>query len=159
MTLSETARPPITQFDGPHRFLSNFAAVPGGVVALGMRAESTEHIYQAAKTLDPIERDEILAAPTPGIAKRMGLRVSLRPDWDHVRLGVMSALLEVKFDEPSLGALLLATGDAELVEGNHWHDVYYGRCHCPRHQGEGQNWLGRLLVLRRSQLRLLIPEA
>lgn len=159
MTLPGTTPLPITQFDGAHRFLSNFAAVPGGVDALGMRAETTEHVYQAAKTLDPIERAEILAAPTPGIAKRMGLRVSLRPDWDHVRLGVMSALLEMKFDEPSLGALLLATGDAGLVEGNHWHDVFYGRCSCPRHQGEGQNWLGRLLEVRRSQLQLLIPAA
>lgn len=159
MTLQKLARPPIMQFDGAHRFLSNFAAVPGGLAALGMTAETTEHIYQAAKTLDPHARAEILAAPTPGIAKRMGLRVSLRPDWDDIRLGLMSALLEAKFDDPSFGALLLATGDAELVEGNHWHDVFWGRCSCTRHQGEGQNWLGQLLKVRRSQLQLLLDES
>lgn len=55
----------ITSFDGDYRFLSNFYHCDH----LGT---TTEHLYQAAKPSDPIEMIRILAAPTPGQAKRLG---------------------------------------------------------------------------------------
>lgn len=42
---------------------------------------------------------------------------------------------------------LLATGGVELIEGNDWGDAFWGVC-----GGYGQNWLGVLLMLVRSEL-------
>lgn len=48
---------------------------------------------------------------------------------------------------------LLATGGQELIEGNRWHDTFWGRCVCERCKGTGQNWLGRLIMQVREELR------
>ena len=106
-----------------------------------------EHIYQASKTDDLALRRDIARAGTPGKAKRMGHTVPLRPDWDRVKLKAMHELLWIKFCDPELRAKLLATGDAMLVEANDWGDTYWGQCN-----GVGQNWLGVLLMLVRSEV-------
>ncbi len=155
----------IDSFMGPYRFLSNFAVHPDGF--------SNEHFYQAAKaTSGPpktrlravfLARDELLTIPedcwfdvhrvlsceTPGQAKRAGRRVPFPPVWDDIKEEVMRLLIQYKFG-PSFdfGAQLLATGDAELVEGNHWGDTTWGVC-----RGEGKNLLGKLLMEQRARLR------
>jgi predicted NAD-dependent protein-ADP-ribosyltransferase YbiA (DUF1768 family) len=60
----------------------------------------------------------------------------------------MRDLLRQKFAHPELRRLLLATGDAELVEGNTWGDRFWGVC-----AGRGQNHLGRLLMAIRAEIR------
>ena len=46
----------------------------------------------------------------------------------------------------------LATGGAVLVEGNTWHDNYWGCCTCSRCAGRrGRNNLGRLLMKLRAE--------
>lgn len=138
---------PITSFRGPHRFLSNFH--PCLVMWHGLTFPSVEHAYQAAKTLQPAEQARIAIAPTPGDAKRLGRHVTLRPDWDNTgKLSVMARLLRQKFADPDLRALLLATGDAELVEGNNWGDRFWGVC-----DGGGHNHLGKLLMEVRAGIR------
>jgi predicted NAD-dependent protein-ADP-ribosyltransferase YbiA (DUF1768 family) len=55
---------------------------------------------------------------------------------------------------PHLRAALLATGDAELEEGNWWHDNTWGNCKCERCCGvEGYNMLGNILMKVRKELR------
>jgi hypothetical protein len=49
--------------------------------------------------------------------------------------------------EPLLTRALLATVDADLVEGNTWNDEFWGVCN-----GSGENNLGRLLVKVREEL-------
>jgi predicted NAD-dependent protein-ADP-ribosyltransferase YbiA (DUF1768 family) len=49
---------------------------------------------------------------------------------------------------PDLRAKLLATGERPLVEGNHWGDRFWGVC-----DGQGENWLGRILVRVRDHLK------
>ena len=68
---------------------------------------------------------------------------------------VMRGLLARKFAPGTeLAARLLATGDAQLVEGNTWGDRFWGVC-----RGQGRNQLGQLLMERRDQLRHgLAPE-
>jgi predicted NAD-dependent protein-ADP-ribosyltransferase YbiA (DUF1768 family) len=44
--------------------------------------------------------------------------------------------------------MLLATDEADLVEGNHWNDTFWGVC-----RGVGQNWLGRILMDERASIR------
>lgn len=107
-----------------------------------------EHAYQAAKTLDFADQEEIRATLTPGKAKRLGQDVLLRPDWEQIKLEVMYRLLVLKFADPNLSRWLLATGDAILEEGNSWGDTYWGVCN-----GHGSNWLGVLLMLVRGEIR------
>lgn len=144
---------PITAFADEHRFLSNFWFVPGGVRLGDLTGPTVEHVFQAAKTLDPAQRAAVLAAEKPGPAKRLGGRVTLRPDWERVKLGVMARLQASKYAQPDLAQQLLATGDALLVEGNRWCDTFWGVCSCPAHNDQGQNWLGQILMIHRSVLR------
>ena len=142
----------IARFAGPYFFLSNFYRRP--LVWDGAEYRTAEHAFQAGKALDPTVRGQIAAAPRPSDAKRLGATVALRPAWDTlVRYQVMREVLQAKFADPYLRRLLLATGEARLIEGNIWHDTHWGCCVCEIHQGRGDNWLGRMLEERRSQLR------
>jgi N-glycosidase YbiA len=136
----------IDKFDGGYRFLSNFYMHP--VKLDGVIYPSSEHGYQAAKTLDPAQREIIRTCSTPGQAKRAGKKVSLRPDWESVKLQVMEDLVRQKFNSPGLKELLLSTNNDELVEGNAWGDTYWGVCN-----GRGQNHLGKILMKVRQELR------
>jgi ribA/ribD-fused uncharacterized protein len=145
---------PIATFRGEHRFLSNFAAFP--VVFDGVEYPTAEHAYVAAKTLDPEIRASVRRIDTPGNAKYRGRSIVLRADWDDVRDEVMLAIVRSKFTRnPQAREQLIATGDAELIEGNTWHDNYWGRCRCKGCRGvvEAHNVLGRLLMMVREELR------
>lgn len=133
-------------FDGEYRFLSNF--YPCEVVYEGTTYPTTEHAFQAAKTLDPEERKKMAAATTPGNAKRYGRRICLRKDWEEIKVSVMKEILIQKFSKPELRDMLLATGDEELVEGNTWNDTFWGVC-----KGYGGNHLGKILMEIRESIR------
>jgi len=142
----------ITSFRGEYRFLSNFWLSP---ITYGeLRYMTVEHAYQAAKTVIPAEREYVRVAPTPASAKRRGHAVTRRTDWDWyaVRIFIMEELLRLKFSDPLLRARLLATREAELIEGNAWGDRFWG---CVPHAGGwvGDNHLGRLLMKIREELR------
>lgn len=134
------------------KFLSNF--YPVTVSFEGERYAAVEDAFQAAKTLDPKERMLIQLCQTPADARKCGRKVTLRPDWNAVKVNIMLDLLRQKFSNPTLRELLLATGDAELVEGNQHHDNFWGNCTCRRcAEIEGKNQLGELLMQVRSELR------
>lgn len=139
----------INSFTGKYRFLSNFW--PARVTYEGIEYPTTEHAYQAAKTLDVLDRIIISHLTTPGQAKRAGKDIKLREDWEHVKVGIMRELLQQKFSRHTdLAHLLVDTGDEELVEGNTWGDVFWGVC-----RGKGQNVLGHLLMEVRKDLKEL----
>jgi ribA/ribD-fused uncharacterized protein len=139
----------IDKFTGQYGFLSNFHPCPKGVEYEGFVYPTTEHAFQAAKSLNVVERDDIRRAATPGISKRMGRQVSLRANWEGVKDEVMAIVLRSKFTRDSaLRDKLLATGDTKLVEGNNWDDTYWGVC-----RGKGKNRLGKLLMRLRTELR------
>lgn len=144
----------ITRFAGRWAFLSNFHPAP--LVWEQIEYPTSEHAFNAGKSLRMDERLWIAAAPTPGEAKRRGRSVHLRPCWDErVRYQVMAEVLRAKFADPQLAAQLLATGDATLVEGVTWHDQCWADCLCGRPQcaRPGENHLGRLLMDLRAELR------
>ena len=153
----------ITVFSGRYGFLSNFYRCH--VEHEGIVYPSVEHAYQAAKTLSTNERSRIATMSDPGEAKRAGRRIKIRSDWEQVKLGAMLDLLRIKFaiadqvHHTTLLDALLATGDAELVEGNWWHDQYWGVCNCGRdgtcakNGGVGENHLGKLLMQVRDERR------
>ncbi|MEV4079208.1 NADAR domain-containing protein [Nonomuraea fuscirosea] len=151
----------IDRFAGPYEALSNFARISVTLYSTLEQREITyltsEHAFQAAKTLDPGERAEILAAPGPKEAKILGRMVKRRPGWDEVmRFKAMRAILAAKFTRDSAaGRVLLGTGDAVLIEGNRWCDQDWGDCRCGRARCRkpGENYLGRMLMERRAELR------
>ena len=136
----------ITDFDGEYEFLSNFYEVP--VMYDGVQYGSSEAAFQAAKTLDPVERERF-AKMTPDEAKRAGRRVKLRDDWEEVKVSVMEEVLRAKFAQnQDLLQKLLATGEALLVEGNDWQDTFWG---FDVNLGYGVNMLGQLLMRLRAE--------
>ena len=141
----------IDAFRDEYRFLLNF--YKSMIVFEGDAYPTVEHAFQAAKTSVPEERATIRANANPVLAKRKGRRVTLRPDWEAVKQDVLRDLLRLKFADEELRLLLLQTGDEELVEGNRWHDCYWGRCFCAKCGGTGQNALGGLLMQIRDELR------
>lgn len=141
----------IDSFQGDYRFLSNFHLSPITVRVgkVDIQASTVEHAYQALKATSAGDRIKVLSARTPGGAKRLGKEVTVRSDWEKVKKRIMRDLVLAKFTQnPKLGALLLETGEAELVEGNWWGDRYWGVC-----RGVGENHLGRILMWVRATLR------
>jgi len=138
-------REPITQFSGEYRFLSNFW--PAQVSLDGIQYPTVEHAYQASKTLDEQDREWIQRAQSPAVAKRRGGTVLPRPDWTSVKLQIMRNLVQQKFEHPDLRSRLMATEDAELVEGNTWGDTFWGVCN-----GRGSNHLGIILMEVRGNI-------
>ena len=139
---------PIAGFWAKYAFLSNFH--PSEIEFEGACYPTVEHAFQAAKTSDPEARRKVREASTPGGAKRIGRRVRLRADWESVKVGVMTGLLRLKFADPELGALLLATGARELIEENSWNDRFWGTT-----GGVGRNELGQALMVVRAEIQSL----
>ena len=134
----------IGPFENEYEFLSNF--YPCEVEYDGVIYPSVEHCYQAQKTAllkIPFADPSLTAAK----AKKMGRKLILRSDWEDVKLTVMERCLRIKFSNPQLGFKLIQTGNEELVEVNWWNDRFYGVCN-----GQGENWLGKLLMKMRSEL-------
>jgi ribA/ribD-fused uncharacterized protein len=136
----------IDQFQNGYRFLSNFWS--GKTV-------NVECEYQAAKSLDPKEQ-ELIRKLKPGEAKRYARGVNLRPDWEEIKLPIMRELVFKKFrEDPDLRFKLLRTKDALLIEGNYWHDNFWGDCFCPKCKHiKGQNHLGRILMDVRNRIKI-----
>lgn len=137
----------INEFSGEYRWLSNFW--PCTVMFDGHIYISSEHAYQASKTLNLGQRAHIrLNCATPGQAKRAGQLVEKREDWDEVKINNMYIInLDKYIGNPSLRKLLVATGDLHLAEGNNWGDTFWGICGL-----KGSNTLGKILMKIRTEL-------
>jgi ribA/ribD-fused uncharacterized protein len=134
----------ITQFNGNNRWLSNFTAC--SVQLDGVTYRSTEAAYQAAKTIVDTERLQFQSMP-PGKAKRAGKTVTMRADWNVIKLSVMEDLTRQKYSTELMKFRLLNTGDVEIQEGNSWGDTFWGIC-----GGVGQNNLGKIIMKIRQEL-------
>jgi len=145
----------INKFRGKYDFLSNFYSLQKYVCLTGDKRwyPTTEHAFQAAKSNDEAYRDLILTV-SAGESKRLGKLCKLREDWEEVKYSIMHRLVFLKFlFNKKLREQLLATGDEELVEGNTWCDIWWGKCNCKKHNGIGENKLGEILMKVREQLR------
>ena len=150
MASQETASQETIAFYGeerPYFELSNF--YPSPITLDGKEWATTEHYYQAQKTVDPVWQEKVRTAATPGESKELG-RAS--PDYDDdywlaQRDEVMRRALHAKFTQhDELRALLLATGEKLLVEDSP-DDRYWGTVN-----GDGVNRLGKLLMALRAEL-------
>lgn len=137
----------IDNFQGEYRFLSNFWNHP--VTYENATYPNNEAAFQAAKCAHPAQKKMFETMYNPGEAKRAGRRVQLRPDWEDVKVDIMTEIVRAKFAPGTdLAKKLLDTGDAELVEGNTWNDRFWGVC-----RGTGRNELGKILMKIRKELR------
>lgn len=66
-----------------------------------------------------------------------------------MKVQIMKDIIYQKFKQNELLKWnLLATKDKELIEGNTWGDTFWGICN-----NEGQNYLGKILMSVRRELR------
>jgi hypothetical protein len=137
----------IDRFMNEFDFLSNFHF--SKVVYEGVEWPTSEHAYQAMKTLDMNQRLNILEIYMPGDVKRYGRTVTMRADWDDIKLDIMEDIVRCKFQQhPELKERLQLTEDIYIEEGNTWHDTYWGVCN-----DVGQNHLGKILMKIRKELK------
>ena len=145
----------IKTFSDEYRWLSNFWRVD--IIYNKIHYPTVEHAYQAQKTTDKLTQIEIANLMTPGEAKRAGKRLALRGGWASEKEQIMLDLLRLKFTKYKLRRELLQTGLCKLIEGNYWHDNFWGVCYCRKcgrkHPEEGCNALGRLLMQVRAEIR------
>ena len=136
----------IDKFNGKYDFLSNYYVAP--VTYNGLTFQSNEAAFQAQKTLNEGQRRKFTRM-APNKAKAKGRNVILRSDWEEVKNKIMYEVCYAKFTQnPELKEKLLLTGDEELIEGNTWHDTYWGVCN-----RRGKNKLGKILMRVREELR------
>lgn len=122
----------INSFRKEFYYLSNFYEIPvtyNGLTFVVSRRDMTqpqqsyrsyqnnEAAFQAQKTLDEKERMSFTRM-NPSEAKHAGRRITLRKDWEAVKVGIMHDIVEAKFRQnPSLAAKLIGTGNVYLEEG------------------------------------------
>jgi hypothetical protein len=136
----------IRGFQGEYRWLSNFW--PSPVRYWDFECPTVEHAYQAGKASTWEEALAVTLSVTPGEAKRAGRTVTLRGDWEEIKVPFMLDLLRQKFAHAPLRQALVATRDALLVEENTWGDTFWGVS-----RGRGSNVLGELLMRVRDEVR------
>lgn len=124
--------------------------------------------FEAAKILNRRDRVSFWGWNCkPWLARKLGKgipRYWIRPDWDAVQFDVMTEIQRSKFSWPDLRGKLVATGDAQLVYGNNFHDNLWGICMCQslptsklkyginlRCSGSGDNRLARILMQVRQE--------
>lgn len=141
----------IDKFIDEEFFLSNFYNSP--IEFNGKIYKTVEHAYQSHKADNEPEHEWVRNMDTPGKAKKTGMKVRLRKDWEEIKLGLMLELVRIKFSNPELSKKLTDTKNYLLVEGNFWHDNFFGNCTCSECKKiEGQNNLGKILMKVRQEI-------
>jgi len=142
----------IDSFSGKYRFLSNFYLIP--VIHEDIKYPSVEHAFQAAKTTNIEFRKATFLDGKADRAKILGFRLTLREDWEQIKIQVMYDCVKSKFiiNKP-LREMLLATGTAKLIEGNTWGDKFWGAVK-ENNKWVGGNYLGKILMKVRKELRI-----
>lgn len=131
----------------PYGYLNNFAYARMFVFEDWF--DTVEHAYQCQKTLSHAEAGNFKAlAQTPRQARDEGQKLTMRPDWDDIKIKVMKEAVMAKFlQHQNLLIKLLETEDAEIIEDSPI-DSFWGRG--PDYQGH--NHLGKVLMEVRKEL-------
>jgi len=132
---------------------------------------TAEHFMMAGKARlfdEAAAREKILAARTPGEAKKLGREIRSFDEaiWSEARFDLVTRGNVAKFTQnPALGAFLLGTGDKVLVEASPL-DAIWGiglaatdpAARDP-HNWQGLNLLGYALMVARDELRRVARSA
>jgi ribA/ribD-fused uncharacterized protein len=134
----------IGPFTGGYGFLSNFYY--SFFTVDGLTYPTVEHYYQSKKAFHFEDENMIRLASSPADAKKMGRSIHMRPDFEDTKHGVMLTGVLAKFMQSEhLRNKLVATGYEHLEEVNNWGDRHWGTVN-----GEGENWLGQILITVRN---------
>ena len=128
-----------------YAFLSNF--YPCRVEYNGLIFDSTEAAFQAQKEIHEESKRKYCNVP-PNVAKSLGRRAKLRPDWEYIKDQIMYEVVKAKFIQNEDFADLLLKVSEPIVEDNTWGDTYWGRCN-----GIGKNKLGEILERIKSEIK------
>lgn len=149
----------ISSFRGTYHYLSSFYKLDVPIPWFNIEYPTSEHMFAAFKTMDLQDRVWISMLKEPRHAKWAGSRkgyngrkITLRGDWEQeykgapLKVYIMRHVMTLKYTfNPQLIYNLCGTHPKQLVEGNRWHDNYWGNCTCNNCVHiPGQNLLGRL---------------
>lgn len=136
----------------PYGAFSNLYRRP--LVLDAIEFATAEHAYQYGKPRKDAVRAWLMAAPSPSLlagAAHSLLHWDIAPGWSRSKVDRMRRVLHAKFTQhEDLRALLIATGDARLVEVgtvNNEVNRFWGEV-----DGVGKNTLGVLLMELRAEL-------
>lgn len=136
----------ISEFRNQYYFLSNFYECP--VSYNGITYRNAETAFQAQKTLD-IDIRKQFSKMSANEAKKQGKRISLREDWEDIKVDIMRDIVLAKFKQnPELLDKLIETDGMYLIEGNNWGDRTWGMV-----GNKGMNLLGNILMEVREILK------
>jgi ribA/ribD-fused uncharacterized protein len=151
----------IERFRDAHYFLSSMYVLTNWLdTPCGIMVPTSEHGYQLSKLVDEEMQVAVAEAPDGIACKNMTHEfikqgAEVQSDFHDRKLEIMSYWIRQKFARnPDIAAKLLATKDEELIEGNTWDDTFWGVC--PPGSRNGQNWLGRLLMQQREELKIVV---
>jgi hypothetical protein len=161
---------------GAYGCFSNYWTIPGGFQYNGIRYQTSEHAFQAAKfnydgaSIESMQYAEIIRkANTPNKARILARQsigggykwrtdlnpiilryqhIGIRSNWREIRDQIMFDILKQKFDHEHCRTMLLTTGSM-LIRENSPRDTYWGI----GKDKTGQNKLGLLLMQIRDNLR------
>jgi len=120
----------------------------------GRTFPTAEHAYQFGKPRKEAVREWLMAAPSPSLLAMAahGLYAwDIAPGWSAGKVDRMRRVLEAKFRDEELRALLVSTGNAGLVEAGTTDNAvnrFWGMVN-----GRGENTLGVLLMMLRAELQ------
>ena len=135
----------IGSFREENSFLSNFYDAP--VTYNRITYNNSEAAFHSQQVLTDEERMAFSSLHATE-AKKLGRKVSIRYDWEAIKVQIMKDIVYAKFSQnEELGEKLIATGDAYLEEGNDWEDRVWGTV-----DGKGANLLGNILMEVREKL-------
>lgn len=150
----------IELFRDENYFLSSMYPLAMGVKTPDGKAVSSVEIgYQAEKFTDLSARKRILNSVDGYAAKRLARKLEaegneIRPDWNaENKIEVMRWYVRQKFGRnEDVANMLLATGNAEIIEKNGWGDTFWGVSKVRGGIEEGNNNLGIILMETRGLL-------
>jgi ribA/ribD-fused uncharacterized protein len=117
----------------------------------GISFATVENFYQAMKVpKEDVDQRRHIAGMNPYWSKKYTKTIDIRPDWNDVKLKVMKAGLDHKFNfDPKWRYMLLQSEDWEIREWNNWGDTFWG---IDIRTGIGHNNLGKLLMEVREEI-------
>lgn len=137
----------INSFTNEYYFLSNYS--DSKFVYNGIPYKNAESAFQSQKCANKEDRKQF-STLTSTEAKKLGRKISLRKDWEQIKVEQMRQIVSVKFRQNSdLSEKLINTGNEYLEEGNTWGDRIWGTV-----DGKGANLLGQILMELRNELIL-----
>ena len=140
----------INSFRGYHAWLSNMYDCE--IEFMGHKFKSVENAYMFAKRPNDSEWLNKCLSLSPGDVKKASRLITVREDWESVKLSVMYELLKQKFTQEPFRTDLLNTRGENIVEGNRWNDTFWG-VDVKATPNVGENWLGRLIMDIRTKLK------